>query len=34
MNIDWEEELEEYFKPQYIKTHERIKEAHYKLTTL
>jgi hypothetical protein len=34
MNINWDEELDEYFKPKYLKDYQKIKEGNYKITTL
>ena len=34
MNIDWDEELAEYFKPEYLKNHKKISSNQYQIITL
>jgi hypothetical protein len=34
MNIDWDEELAEYFNPKYLKAHKKVTEAVYVVTLL
>jgi hypothetical protein len=34
MNIDWDEELAEYFKPKYLKSHKRLSNGKYEIVTL
>lgn len=29
MNINWDLELEEYFKPTYITSHRKLADSHY-----
>jgi hypothetical protein len=34
MNIDWDQELAEYFQPVYLKEHKKIGLNQYQITTL
>jgi hypothetical protein len=34
MNIDWDEELAEYFHPKYLKDHQKTGSSQYRVTTL
>jgi hypothetical protein len=34
MNINWDEELDEYFKPKYVKEHCKVGEDRYRIITL